>query len=169
MLKKSIISLAILLSSVGTTFAADLKIGVVDIKAVYSKMTAVKSVSDVDEQRLNQQNEAIQALQKKYTDLQEKAKRDEMTLTNEQKRDIGRQLVEIESEIKLKNNFLKDDVNYAQQKQQQLLSQKILKAIQKVAEGENFDLVVKSTSIWYAKEAINITDKVAAVLNDPAG
>lgn len=169
MLKKLTVAFILVLASSLSVQAADFKIGVVDIKEVYKKLKAVKPISDADQQSLNQQSDKIKALQKKGTDLQEKAKRDEMTLTNEQKRDINRELMGIESEIKLMTSFFKEDVNVAQQRQQQVVSQKILKAINTIAEKEKFDLIVRFESTFYAKNGINITDKVAAILNDPAG
>ena len=169
MLKKLTVAFLVLMASSFSVQAEDFKIGVVDIKEVYKKLKAVKPISDADQQSLNQQTESIKALQKKGTDLQEQAKRDAMTLTDEQKRDINRQLLEIESEIKLKTSFFKEDVNVAQQKQQSVISQKILKAISSIAEKEKFDLIIRREGTFYAKKGINITDKVAAILNDPAG
>lgn len=169
MLKKITIAFIVLFASSFSVQAADFKIGVVNIEEVVKKLKAVKPVSDADQASLNQHSEQIKALQKKGTDLQEKAKRDEMTLTNEQKRDINRQLLEIESEIKLKTSFFKDDLALAQKRQQSVISQKILQAIGSIAEKENFDLVIRSEGTFYAKKGINITDKVAAILNDPAG
>lgn len=166
MLKKLLISTALVFSMTAVS-AADMKIGVVNIQEVLSKAPQVKTLNDKVQQQFKERYDALGALQKKGSDLQEKAQRDEMTLTNAQKMDIKRQLQELDSDFKLKQTFLQEDINFANKQEQGKVMRLIQQAVTKVAADEKFDLILNSEAAVHASSAIDISDKIIAIISKP--
>lgn len=168
MLKKIFVAAA-LMFTMGSLSAADIKIGVIDMQFVLSKAPQVKTINENVQKQFKERYDALAAMQKKGTDLQEKVKRDAMTLTNVQKLEINRELQELDSDFKMKQTFLQEDINIANKQEQVKVMRKIQQAIAKVAADENFDLILKTDAAVHASSAINISDKVITIISNPAG
>ena len=168
MLKKILISTA-LIFSIGSVSAADLNIGIVDVQKILSKAPQVKTINEKIQKQFKEQSDALGALQKKGADLQEKAKRDAMTLTTAQKIEIQRQLQSLDTDFKMKQKFLQEDVQNANKQEQAKIMRIIQQAITKVAIDGNYDLILKVEAAAYASTAINISDKVISIISNPAG
>jgi outer membrane protein len=166
---KNILITATFVLSFGQLNAAEMKIGVVDVQYVLSKAPQVKAIGEKVQKQFKERYDALGALQKKGAELQEKAKRDEMTLTMIQKMDIKRELQALDADFKLKQTFLQEDLNIANQQEQAKVMRKIQQAITKVATDDKFDLVLKTEAAAYATSSINISDKVIAIISNPAG
>lgn len=168
MLKKVLVAAA-LVFSMGSLSAAELKIGVVDVQAVLSKAPQVKTINEKVQKQVKDKVDELTALQKSGKDLQDKAKRDEMTMTAAQKRDIKRQLQAIDADFKLKQSFLQEDINIANKQEQAKIMRKIQQAISKVAADEKFDLILNADIAISASPSLDISDKVLAIISNPAG
>ena len=168
MLRKLLVATAMILGSLSVT-AADLKIGVVDMQAVLAKSPQRKTINEKIQKQFKEKQDALIALQKKGKELQDKMKRDEMTMTVAQKIDSTRQLQALDSEFKLKKTFLDEDLSIAQKQELQKIQVKVIQAIKKVAADEKFDLILRAEAAVHATDAANITDKVIAIISNPAG
>ncbi|TQV86636.1 OmpH family outer membrane protein [Aliikangiella coralliicola] len=168
MFKKFLIAATLILTA-GSLSAADLKIGVVDIQAVLQQAPQLKTVGESIQKKFKEQQDELAALRKKGTDLQEKAKRDAMTMTNPEKLKIQRELQSLDAEFELKQKFLEEDVSFTSKQERAKIMQRIMQAVKKVSEEEKFDLVVRSDVALHASSAINITNKVIALVSNPAG
>jgi len=168
MLKKSIITFALMFLAVSVQ-AADFKIGVVDTKAVLSKAPQLKAANDRIKQQFQERQNELVDLQKQGEELKNKAKREQMTMTNVQRLDIDRQLQALDSQFSLKQKFFQEDIKIATSQEQQKVAKKINEAIQKIAAAEKFDLIIAREVAIHAVPAIDITDKVIAMISNPAG
>ena len=168
MLKKILVASAFIFS-MGSLSAAELKIGVVDMQTVFSKAPQVKAINEKVQKQFKERYEALGALQKKGNELQENAKRDELTMTMVQKLELNRQLKALDSEFNLKQTFLQEDVQIANKQEQAKIYRKIQQAISKVAADEKFDLILKGDTAEYVNPSIDISDKVLAIISNPAG
>jgi len=169
MLKKSIVTLFLMCASFVSVQAADLKIGIVDTKAVLSKAPQLKAANDrIKSQFQERQNELVE-LQKKGEALKDKAQRDAMTLTMVQKLEMNRQLQALDSEFTLKQKFLQEDLKIATSQEQAKVAQKINEAIREIVESDKFDLILTREVVVHSTQALDITDKVIAIISNPAG
>ncbi|WP_196137379.1 OmpH family outer membrane protein [Aliikangiella sp. G2MR2-5] len=168
MFKKFIVSIALVLGSLGVS-AADLKIGVVDFSVVESKAPQMKTIMEKLEAQFKEKQESLIALQKKGKELQDKARKEEMTLTFADKLKYKRQLEQIDAEFNLQKKFLDEDFALARNMEMKKVQVKIMEAVQKVASNEKLDLVVRSDMVLHASQSVNITDKVIAIISNPAG
>ena len=169
MLKKSMIILFLGLASLTNVQAAEIKIGIVDTQAILAKAPQSKTEFEKVQKKLKERQDELVALQKKGEELKDKAERDQMTMTNNQKMDMSRQLQELDSEFALKKKFFQEDLKLAQNDVQQLIYNKINEAIKKVVEEEKFDLIITRDAVVYAAPTIDITDKILAIVSNPAG
>lgn len=168
MLKKILIA-SMLILSMGSASAAEMKIGVIDMQYVLSKAPQVKTLNEKVQDMFKDRYESLTALRKKGVELQEKMKRDEMTLTNAEKRKISRDLAVLDNDFKTKQAFLQEDIKIANNQEQYKLLQIIRKAIAKVVADEKFDLIIKGEVAEHVNPAYNISDKVIAIISNPAG
>jgi outer membrane protein len=167
MFKKIIVTLAILLSTTGLS-AADMKIGVVDVKLVLSKAPQMKAIGDRVQAQYKSQVDALSALQKKGLGIQEKLKRDALTLTNQQKVDMQRELQTIDNDLKLKQGFLQQDMKMASAKEQNAFLKKIDDAIKKIAKEGGFDMILNREAVPFVDAKHDISDKVIKIISNPA-
>lgn len=168
MLKKLLIASSLLLSAASLS-AAELKIGVVDIQDVLSKAPQIKTMNDAIQAQFKDRYEELSALQKKGAELQEKLARDEMTMTAAQKFEASRQLKALDSDFKLKQAFLQEDIGMANKQEQLKIMKKIQDAVTKVAADGKFDLILKSEAALHVNSSIDISDKVLTIVSNPAG
>jgi len=168
MLKKLLIS-SVFILSIGSLSAAELKIGIIDMQTILSKASQVQAMNEKVQKQFKERYDALAALQKKGIDLQKKAKRDEMTLTTTQRLELKRQLQALDGEFKMKQTFLQEDISIVSKQEQVKVMRKIQQAIEKIAVDDKFDFILKAEALVYASPTINISDKVIAIINNPAG
>lgn len=168
MLRKLLVATAMIIGSVSVN-AADLKIGVVDMQAVLAKSPQIQTLNEKLQAKFKSRQEELIGLQKKGNELKEKAGRDAMTLTDSQKRDMGRQLQSLDSEFKYKQKYLEEDYSLERKQEMQKIQVKVIQAIKKVAADDKFDLILRAEAAVHASNAANITDKVIAIVSNPAG
>ena len=169
MFKKSMITIVLMFASLASVQAAEIKIGIVDTQAILAKAPQAKSEFEKIQKQFKERQDELVALQKKGEDLKAKAERDQMTLTNNQKVDLSRELQELDAEFTLKKKFFQEDLKMAQNEVQQLVYNKINEAIKKVVDSEKFDLIITRDAVIYATPAVDITDKILAIVSNPAG
>ena len=169
MLRKTIVAMGLLLGSIVSVQAADLKIGVVDTKLVLSKAPQMKAVSDRIQAKFKERQNALVAMQKKGEELRAKAQRDQSILTRAQAMEIGRQLQTLDSEFTIKQKFLQEDIKIESGIEQQKVAKKVKDAINKIAKDEKFDLIMASDVVIHAVPALDITDRIIAIISNPAG
>lgn len=167
MLKKILIVVSIFFAA--NLSAAELKIGVVDVKLVMNKVPQIKVIKDKLQKQFKPQQDELKKLSAKVKKIQEKAQRELLTLTDDQKVNIQRELESLSNEMKFKDNYLKQDVKYAENKAQEALFKKVLKAVEQVANKENLDLVVRKEVSLFSKTSLDISNKVLAIISNPAG
>ena len=141
MLKKILI-LSALIFSMGSISAAELKIGVVDIQKVLSKAPQIKIINEKIQKQFKEQDDVLSTLRKKGVALQEKAKRDAMTLTMAQKIKLQRELQALDAEFNMKKKYLQEDIQNANKQEQAKVMRIIQQAITKVAADDKFDLIL---------------------------
>lgn len=149
--------------------AADLKVGVVNMKLVINKVPQAKIINERIQKQFKERTDSLVALRKKGEEIQKNAKRDAMTLTNAEKLEVQRKLKTLDSQFNLKQEFLQDDIAIVNKKEQKALLKKIADAVNKVARQQKLDIVITSEAAMFVNAKLDISDKVIAVLSNPAG
>ena len=167
MFKKFTIALAILFSATAV-FSADTKIGVVDVQMILSKAPQVKAIGERVQAQYKDRIDALAALQKKGVNLQDKLKRDGMTLTKQQKREMQRELQTIDNSLKMKQNFLQQDIKVTNAEEQAKFYKRVQQAIDKIAKDEKFDMILNKEAVPFVNAKLDISNKVLKIISNPA-
>lgn len=161
-----LVSVSLFMASVGAT---ELKIGTVDLQKVFAGAPQRTIIVDKIKKQFEDKSNALKALgesiEKKRTDAQ----RDAVTMTQEQKITVQRELQEMATKAQTMQKNLQEDFQRAQQLEGQKLQVKINQTIQKIAKAEKFDLILRSETLAFQTGTLDITNKVITILSNPAG
>jgi len=169
MFKRVIFSLVILLVGTSSVFAADMKIGIFDERLVLSKAPQLELIETKLKKQFEDRINEIKALKDKGIAMQEKGKRDQVTMTEAEGIKLNRELSELSQSLKTKDKNLQEDFQRAKQEEVTKIRVKIQQIVTKIATDEKYDLIFRIESVAFRKEATDISNKVITVLSNPAG
>jgi len=169
MFKKIIFVLILISLSMTSVIAAELKIGTVDLQRVFAGAPQRTIIVDKIKKQFEDKSNELKSLGEKIDKKRTDAQRDAVTMTQEQKIAIQRELQEMATKAQTMQKNLQEDFQRAQQMEGQKLQEKINQTIQKVAKSEKFDLILRSETIAFQTGTLDITNKVITILSNPAG
>lgn len=165
--RQFLLSAIVALFFTGMTQAADLHIGVVNVRAVASQAPQRETISSALQLEFKDRGESLRNLEKEIKDMQIKGQADELTMSEKQKTDLVRSLQAKASDFKLQQSAFQEDFKARSEDEQRKLLILIKKAIDQVALKESFDIILQSESVAYIGERVDITDKVISLMADP--
>lgn len=158
MFRKIVVASCCLLLSAGLS-AADLKIGVVDLRKLVDQ-SAQKEKSKNDLQREFQPRESkLVGEQKAIKQLEEKLEKDAAVMSDSEKQKLERQIIDRKRDAKRLMDEFREDYNVRASEEMMKLQKVVTEAIQAVAKDQGFDLVLVD-GIAYASETLDITSQV---------
>lgn len=151
----TIISLSVLLLTTGMANAAD-KIAVVNVMTVLQKMPQRAAVAKTLDKEFSAKAKALQAEEKKVKEAAQKLQKDGMTMSASERTNLQKTIGAFQEKARA------FDQSYRKRESEEMnkLLAKVEKAINTVAEKEQYTVVLKSGSVAYAVKAADITDKV---------
>ncbi len=165
--KRLLLSTFAALLFTGFTQAADLQIGVVNVRAVASQAPQRETISVALQNEFKERGEGLKALEKEIKDMQAKGQADELTMSEQQKTDLIRSIQGKASDFKLQQQAFQEDFKARSEEEQRKLLILIKKAIDQVALQDKFDIVLQSESVAYISARVDITNKVVTLMSDP--
>jgi len=169
MFKRIIFSIAVLLASISGTFAAEMKMGVFDERLVLSKAPQLELIEARLKKQFDDRINEIKTLKEKGIAMQEKGKRDAVTMTEAEGIKLNRDLSDLSQSLKSKDKNLQEDFQRAKREEIQKIQIKIQQIVTKIAKDEKYDLILRIESVVFRKEATDISNKVITILSNPAG
>lgn len=149
-----------LVSVMGLPAAAqDLKIGVVNVTALMEQAPQAKAAMDALQEEFAPRQRTILAKQKELEDLSEKANRDVAVMGETERRNMEKDLRDLQRDVARMQNEFREDLNLRRNEELGNLQRSLLKEVQDYAESADFDLVV-GDGVLYASSAVNITEVV---------
>lgn len=169
MCKKIIVLAAVLFSAISSVSAAELKIGVFDERLVLSKAPQVEMIDAKMQKMFKEEIDEMTALNKKGVEMRENAQKNAMTMTEAQQIKAQRELAEIASDLQTKNKNFQEDLKRAKTQEINQIRIKIQQIVTKIAQDENYDLILLADVAAFHKPSINISEKIITILSNPAG
>jgi outer membrane protein len=151
----------------GFTQAADLNIGVVNVRAVASQAPQRETIAGALQQEFKERGETIKGLEQEMKDMSAKGQADILTLTEQQKIDLTRALESKAANMQLLQKALQEDYKQRSSEEQNKLLILIKKAIDQISAKESFDIVLQSESVAFISDRDDITKKVITLMADP--
>ncbi|MBV1911131.1 MAG: OmpH family outer membrane protein [Kangiellaceae bacterium] len=168
MFKKLIITTVVLMSALTSAYAAEVKIGVFDMRQVISKVPQTNLIAAKLEASFKDRLDELKALRDDGLKQTEAYNRDAMTLTEVQRISKQRALQKLRTDIKIQEKNLEEDYQRAQSEEIKKIQIRILQSVEKLAKAENFDVILRRESVAYRKNALDISNKLITILSDPA-
>ena len=158
-LLKSLLAVGLLASTVGTTYAAELKVGYVQVDKILQEAPQTAESGKKLEKEFSPRTQDLDRLQKQIKDMETALDKDSLTLSETDRRNKERDVSNLKIEFQRKQRELREDVNLRKNEELGSLQDRINKAVTAVSEAEGYDLVVYG-GVAYASKKVDITDKV---------
>ena len=167
MIKRLVLCVLATVLFTGASYAAELKIGVVDVRAVITKTPQRESIAVALQNEFKDRGAEMKALEEEIKGMQEKGQTDAMTMSNEQKTQLVREIESKVADFQLKEKALQEDFKRRNEEEQRKLLILTKKAIDQVAINEKLDAVLQAESVAYINQALDISNKVITLMSDP--
>lgn len=145
------------------SYAAEIKVGYVQVDKILQEAPQTLETGKKLEKEFSPRSIDLDKLQKQLRELESQLDKDASGLSNAEKRTKERDITNLKLEFQRKQRELREDINLRKNEELALLQDRINKAVQTVAENDNYDLIVYS-GVAYASKKIDITDKVLKLL-----
>ncbi len=156
---------AILLATVAfAAQAAELKIGFVNTERVFREAAPAKRAQQKLEREFAARNAELAKTEKIGRDLQTELERDNVTMTEAQRREKERQLADVSRNFQRMQREIREDLNLRRNEELASVQERATRVINQIAEQEHFDLIVQEAV--FASSRIDITEKVIKALAD---
>ena len=154
---------ALALSAPLVVLAQDFKVGVVSIDRILREATPAKAAQTKLEQEFSRREKELADLATSLKTGSEKFEREAPTLSEVQRSQRQKQLIDQDRDFQRKRRELQEDANARKNEELQQLVERANRIVRQVAEAEKYDLVLQEAA--YINPKHDITDKVIKALN----
>lgn len=142
--------------------AAELKIGVVDAHRLTRESVPAQRASQQLEQEFAPRLQAIQARQQRTGELQRQLEKDAPVMSATDRRNAEQELTRATMDVERLQREYEEDLNARRNQELAALFERAHRVVQRIAESENYDLVLQDTV--YRAPATDMTDRVLEAL-----
>ncbi len=151
---------ALLLSSAAAQ--ADVKIGVVDVPLVLSKLPQKDEVGEKLKKEFADRVQKVEKMRSELQSLEGKLQKDGALMSESEQSEQLRKLKSLQAQYQIEGQSLDEDSRRRQAEERNTLLQKVKTAIDAVAAREGFDVVLQGGGVVYAKPNMDLSEKVIA-------
>ncbi len=153
-------------SSFVAAFASDIKIGVVNTEQILRESKPAIRAQKKIEQEFVPRDEDIKKMAMKAKTLQDKLEKESINMEESERRNMERNLANLSREYQRAQKQMREDLSVRQNEEYSMILERTNRAISKIAENENYDLILQLQDSVYRSQRIDITDKVIKALNN---
>lgn len=144
---------------------AELKIAVVDPVMAIGETNEVKNRTNAIEAEVKEQESKLRRLRDEIVEIEERLKKEDMTLGKDQKRDLTDKRDGKMFEFRSLQQTVQKRVSEDQQELLEIMRPKFELAVGTVASEQGFDLVLNKQAALFADSALDITQAVTQKIN----
>lgn len=145
-------------------FAADSKIGVINMQDLLQKLPQMKKIGDDLKNQFGDKQKQLVSAQETFKKDAEKFRRDSAVMSDKDKQAAEDKLFKQQQDLQTMQSDLQRDYMAAQNKQVDALMNTIKGVVEKVATKNKFDLILINAGVAYASKGMDVTDQVAKEL-----
>jgi outer membrane protein len=157
---KRVLLLLTALFFVCTTYAAELKVGVVNLDEVLQKSGLAMQLNAKISTDFQPRQDLLNAAQKKLQDSVDQLTFTAYKLSPEQRQNLQNQINTQRRDLEKMNVALQSDLAAAQNTSVQTLLTKLNTVIQKIAKDGQYDMITSTANMLYLNNSINLTPQV---------
>ena len=152
---------------VSPIYAADYKIGYVDLSKILNESPAAKAAQKKLEQEFTPRNKQLEAQAKKLNAKREKLQKEAEIMSGDQIESLKRKIVKSERDLQRDAKEAQEDFKLRRRDELGNIENRLKEVILSVAESGNYDMIFTNSDVTYAsdKSGINITEKVLKKFN----
>lgn len=166
-LVRAVLSIAFFLLSWSTGLHAEsIKIGVVNTEQILRESKpALEAHKKIDQEFLPRDAE-IKAMGEQAKTMQDRLEEHGATMSDADRREMERELANLSRNYQRAQRQMREDLTVRQNEEYGVILDLIDRTINKVAEKENYDLILQLKDSVYRSQRIDITDKVIEMLDN---
>ena len=164
--KKTLIILATVFIF-NNVYAADYKIGYVDLAKILNESPAAKAAQKKLEQEFTPRNKQLESKAKKIKKQKETLQKESEIMSKDQIEALKRKIMKSERDLQRDANEAQEDFKLRRRDELGKIENRLKEVILTIAESGKYDLILTNADVTYAsdKTGINITDKVLKKFN----
>jgi outer membrane protein len=143
--------------------AEDFRVGFVNTDRIFREANTAKAAQAKLEQEFSRREKELNDLGNGLKSASEKFEREAPTLTESQRQQRQRQLIDQDREFQRKRREFQEDLNARKNEELQQVLDRANRVVKQVAEAEKYDLILQEAV--YINPKHDITDKVIKALN----
>ncbi|MCS6997162.1 MAG: OmpH family outer membrane protein [Casimicrobiaceae bacterium] len=147
-----------------TQRSGEIKIGFVNTEKLLRESAPAQRALKKLEREFAARQAEVEKLAKRFRDASAAFERDQLTMSDTERRNRQRDLDALARELQRAQRELREDENLRRNEELAALQERLQKAIQQIAEAERFDLILQEAV--YVSGRIDITDRVLRALAD---
>jgi outer membrane protein len=154
----------LMLALTPSIFAADLKIGWINIERIFREAGPAQKATKRLETEFAHRESDIKTQNTKAQELQTKLDKDGLTMKEAERARVERDLAASRRELQRLQREFQEDLNARRNEELASIQERANKVIKEIAESEKYDLILSDAV--YASPKIDLTDKVLKALSD---
>lgn len=143
---------------------AELKVGVVNTERILKESAPAVRAAKKLEKEFAARDQEIQKLAKQFRDLQAYLERENVTISETERRNKERDLANLNRDLQRAQREFREDLNLRQNEERAQFQERVTRTINEFAEREKFDLIIQEAV--YISQRLDITEKVLKALAD---
>lgn len=137
-----------------------LRVGYVDMEYLINNAPQTRQGREKLEEEFKERNEEILQLEQRLEDLRSKLLRDAEIMTDGEREDLELLIRTLTRDIRRYKDEYAEDFSLRLNEEQNLLIKRVDDAVQTLARTERLDIVLPDTSVIFASQRVDITEKV---------
>ncbi|WP_411172367.1 OmpH family outer membrane protein [Nitrosomonas sp. Is35] len=160
-----VVTVAAIACGFTVAFAGDIKIGVVNTEKILRESQPALLAQKKIEQEFVPRDEEIKKMALEAKNLQDKLEKNSIKMEETERRNLERNLANLSREYQRAQRQMREDLSVRQNEEYSVILERTNRAISKIAEAENYDLILQLQDSVYRSQRIDITDKVIKTLD----
>ena len=136
------------------------KLGIVDLQKIMQKATQMKAIQAKLEQEFKPRRDKLVKMEGDLKQDMEKFKRDNAVMSNIQKKDLEKKIVASQQLFERQGQQYQQELSTAHNEAMENFYNKVRGAIKKVAEAQQYDLILQKDAAPYSADKLDITAEV---------
>lgn len=158
------LTVLVLSVAAATAMAQEFKIGFVNTDRIFRDSAAAKAAQAKLEQEFSRRERELENLRNQLRAASEKFEREAPTLSESQRTQRQRQLVDMDRDFQRRSREFQEDLNLRKNEELQQVLERANRVIRQIAEAEKYDLIIQEAV--YINPKHDITDRVINGLNN---
>ncbi|MBA3988097.1 OmpH family outer membrane protein [Aliidiomarina maris] len=150
---------------VSATAAAEAKMAVVDVGAVFQQLPEREEISQNLQREFNDRIERMQRRETEIGQLRDRIQRDEEIMSEEEYTQAMMEFQQRVQEAQQSGQQLNEEMRRRQNEERDRVLRRMQEVIADIAEAEGYDVVLEASGIAYARDGFDISSRVLEAMS----